>query len=167
MKPSQNCRKSPIPPQTVSETTAVLKTVERVLESKLITGSTAQADYILLEKDLPATARLLSELSESDRRHALLLGSLRRDQGLPVFPPFSSRAYPYCLLEDADSHAPVVAARILHARLAEKETTSAALRYTLERARGEATRSLLQIILSEDEAQQAALRAQLQRLSCS
>ena len=149
--------------ETLSETPQVQKALYRLQQSKLRAATTSLGDYLLLRSHLPTTAELLLALSERAREHVLRLGahSTPRLPGISL-PPDERR-----LLSDADSHAPVVAKRILRQRIQERVEIVTALQALLPQVRGEALRSLLQRIIAEDEEQLAALRAAEHRLSNS
>ncbi|MBE6702008.1 MAG: hypothetical protein E7585_01155 [Ruminococcaceae bacterium] len=167
MKASSNRQKSPIPPKTVSEKADIAKAVSRVIASKISAVASGGQGQILLEKNLPAVARLLSQAMQSDQKQILQLGRWQRDLGHSPLPYVHLRIPAYRLQEDADSHAPILARRLLRDHAQEKERTAAALRQLAATVQSEESKLLFEALATENEEQVAFLQAMDQRLTYS
>ena len=160
-------KKNAISPKTVSETPQVERAISRLQAGKLRAAAQALGDCLLLEPHLAGTAKMLGDAAENALRHLRVLGALQRDRGKAPLAAVDLPVYGYSLLEDADSHAPVVAKRILRERIREWEETAALAEALTAHVRGEALRSALQQLSSDDREQLAALQAALCRLERS
>lgn len=151
-------RKSPPQAPAPTESPHLLRELTRSRTALLSLHSAYTYGSILLQRDLPSVAALLAAIARDTEKDAFALGLLLREQGAEHAASMSLRDTSYRLQADADSHAPVVALRlindrirdekngILHAKALQKKTVSEAARQaTLKRiASGEERLALLE-----------------------
>ena len=167
MERSKGERNSPPPRIRLQESPTLLRELYRIYSEK----ASAIADYsyasILLEKDLPAAAELLSTVTKGELAQYIALGRLLRDLGATHALRVSLRATPYRLLEDADSHAPVVAAQIIKDRLRDEKNALLTYRGLAKKVATERARNTLIALSEEEQDHIELLHAMLARLTQS
>lgn len=134
-------------------------------ELSAITGYTTNS--ILLSPFLPAVAALYREISLTEMEHYQHLSELLFHLGASPYPRAQVRPTPYTLNADADSHAIVVARRMLAESIADEKAASIGYRRIAESNTDEKIKRFFSE-LSEDEATHAkAFCAALERLNRS
>ena len=167
MKHIQNKRESPPKQVELRESPTLMRAIAAAYADEV----TAVTDYtygqILFEKWLPNIANILETLSRAEMHHYLSLGRLLRDLGAPPTLRTAITNTPYRLNEDADSHAPVLAQRVLKECIRNEENAALQYKRLANGALTERARSLLSS-LAEDEADHAAvLKSIAERLAFS
>lgn len=161
MKNTGNTRKSPPPRLRLQESLSLMRDIYRAYTEE----AAAIFDYtyakLLLEKDLPAAAELFAAISMDEMRHYEALGRLLRDLGATHALRVSLQGMPYRLLEDADSHAPVIAEQIAKDRLRDEKSAQINYERLAKAATTERVRTTL-LALSADEGEHAAALEALQ-----
>lgn len=122
---------------------------------------------ILLKKALPAVAGLFATISMDEMHHHHALGALLRDLGVNFALSTAVRNTSYRLNEDEDSHAVVVARRILADRGHEEQQAAKNYKRLAEAAKTEAARSLLSGLAADEENHAMALANMEKRLAFS
>ena len=150
--------------ETVSETPQVQRALYRLQQGKLNTAVTALGDAVLLQRNLPTAAKAFLSIADRARGQVLRLGLQDGTANLPAvrLPPDDRR-----LLCDADSHAPVVARRILRERMKEYEERLSLLSALIVCVKSAVLRAELERLVAEDEEDRAALYAMEKRLAHS
>lgn len=160
-------RESPPAGVTLRESSAAIRELTRALEAGWQTASDYIYAQILLEQALPAAAHLFATLSENQLQHNRALAALLRDLGAPHALRTTLRNVPYRLYEDADSHAPVVAARIMAERKRDAVRTATAYHALAKRASTERMRTLLERLAGDKQDHATALDSFAKRLTFS
>ncbi len=160
-------KKSPPRAQRPTESPTLLREFIRTRYALLELNSAYTYGRILLQRDLPAVAALLSATAKSADGDALALGTLLREQGAPHTVELSLHDTPYRLLEDADSHAPVVAVRLLNDRIRDEKSLYAHLCAAAERAVTEQARQALAEAAEHTKERMAAMEGMRTRLTTS
>ena len=127
MKHTSNKRESPPPQIELRESPALLRAIYSALQDEAAAVTDYTYGQILFEKWLPAISDIFSTLSRADMHHYHALGTLLRDLGVSPALHTTINNSPYRLCEDADSHAPVLAQRVIKDRIQDEKNT--ALRY--------------------------------------
>ncbi len=167
MKYMNNKRQSPPPRPKPQESLSLMREIYRAYTAELAAITDYTYAKILLEKDLPAAAELFAAIAMTEMKHYETLGRLLHGLSAPHAPRVCLQGMPYRLLEDADSHAPVVAEQIAKDRLRDEKNAKSNYERLAMAATTEQVRSTL-LALSADEGEHAAaLEAMQLRLSGS
>jgi rubrerythrin len=162
-----NKRESPPPQIELKESPTLIRAIATAYADEV----TAITDYtygqILFEKWLPNIANILETLSRAEMHHFLSLGRLLRDLGAPPVLHTMIASTPYRLNEDADSHAPVLAQRVLKERIRDEKNASLQYKKLAEHAVTERARSLLSSLAEDEQDHAAVLESIAQRLAFS
>ena len=112
------------PPHAVApvESPSLLRELARTRAAYLSLQSAYTYGSILLHRDLPGVARMLGFAAKTTGEDALALGLLLCEQGTSHAVNTTLRDIPYRLLTDADSHAPVVALRLINDRIRDEKS---------------------------------------------
>lgn len=163
----QNKRESPPPQLELKESPTLIRAIGAAYADEVAAITDYTYGQILFERSLPNIANILETLARAEMHHYLSLGRLLFDLGVSPALHTSIHNTPYRLNEDADSHAPVLAQRVLKERIRDEKNAALQYKKLSESATTEKARSLLSS-LAEDEADHAAvLEAITQRLSLS
>lgn len=156
MKHTQNKRESPPPQVELRESPALIRAIATAYADEVAAVTDYTYGQILFEKWLPNVANVLEALSRAEMHHYLALGRLLRDLGASPALHTTITNTPYRLNEDADSHAPVLAQRVLKDRIRDEKNAALQYKRLAENAVTERARTLL-ASLAEDEADHAAV----------
>lgn len=115
-------RKSPPPTAVPTESPRLLRELIRFRAALLQLQAAYTYGSILLRQDLPTVADLLDTAAHGAGKDALALGILLQEQGASHAVNVTLNDTPYRLLTDADSHAPVVALRLLKDRIRDEKS---------------------------------------------
>ena len=167
MKHIQSKRESPPPQVQPKESPALIRAIATAYADEVAAVTDYTYGQILFEKSLPNVSGVMERIALDEMHHYLALGKLLRDLGVSHALRQTIANTPYRLNEDADSHAPVLAQRVLKERI--RDEKNAALRYKQlsEHAVTEYAQTLLSA-LAKDEADHARLLGSIaQRLALS
>lgn len=156
MKHIRSKRESPPPQVEPRESPALIRAIACAYADEVAAITDYTYAQILLEPWLPAVADIFRTLARAEMHHYLSLGRLLRDLGASHALHTSISNTPYHLNEDADSHAPVLAQRILKNSIRDEKNAAASYEMLAKSAVTERARSLLSS-LAEDEADHAAV----------
>lgn len=128
---------------------------------------TYTANNILLARYLPAISKLYSDISMVEMKHFHRIGDLLRDLGVSPYLSARPNVHPYHLNADADSHAIVVARRMLADSIRDEEAAAKAYRLMAQSAENGAIKALFSELSAEETGHLHAFTAALHRLEKS
>lgn len=146
---------------------ALAREVTGAIQEELSDIAAYTANSVLLSPYLPAIAELYGETSITEMKHYRHLSELAAELGASPYPKFSVRPTSYCLNEDADSHAIVVARRMLSESIADEKAASAAYRRLSECVTDEKLKKFFADLSADEAAHAKAFAAALCRLDRS
>ncbi len=151
----------------VTGSPALIRWVCRAVQGELaaIVGYTANS--VLLSPNLPAVAGLYRETAMTEMKHYRQLSDLLRNLGASPYLKMQVRPTPYVLNEDADSHAIVVARRMLQESINGEKETSMEYRRISEQCGDEKLRQFFAELSAEEAGHAKAFAAALCRLDRS
>lgn len=145
----------------------LIRQISRAVQEELsaITGYTANS--VLLSLYLPAVAALYSETAMSEMKHYRHLSDLLRDLGASPYQRMQVRPTPYTLNADADSHAIVVARRMLQESAAAEKAMSLEYQKMADCSTDETLKKFFTGLSAEEAGHAKAFAAALCRLDRS
>ena len=145
----------------------VMRAIAKGYAEELFAISEYTYAAILLQEALSTAGALFSAISMDEMRHHRALGELLRELGGSFALSQTVRNTPYRLNEDEDSHAVVVARRILKDREREERAAVAFYKEIAAAAKTEAVRATLEAVARDEESHAAALCNLEKRLAYS
>ena len=167
MKHTQSKRESPPPQIALKESPALIRALAAAYASEAASISNYTYGQILFEPYLPAVAEIFGTLSRVEMHHYLSLGRLLRDLGAPPALHTTIKAAPYQLNEDTDSHAPVLAQRVLKDRIRDEKNAASHYKLLAKNAVSERARTLLSSLAEDEQDHAAVLQTIAERLAFS
>ena len=156
---------SPPPQIKQRESPTLLRAIAAAYAEEVAATTDYTYGQILFENSLPSVAGTLEAISRTEMHHYLYLGRLLRDLGASPALRATIGNTPYQLNEDADSHAPVLAQRVLKDRIRDEKNAAMQYKRLADAAVTEQARTLLSA-LSKDETEHAhLLESIVQRLA--
>lgn len=167
MKHTQSKRESPPPQIALKESPALIRAIAAAYANEVASISDYTYGQILFEPYLPAVAEIFGTLSRVEMHHYLSLGRLLRDLGASPALRATLKTTPYQLNEDADSHAPVLAQRVLKDRIRDEKNAASHYKLLAKSAVGERARALLSSLAEDEQDHAAVLQTIAERLAFS
>lgn len=167
MKHTQNNRESPPPQIELRESPALIRAIATAYADEVAAITDYTYGQLLFEKWLPNIANILEAISRAEMHHYLALGRLLRDLGACPALRVTVANTPYRLNEDADSHAPVLAQRVLKNRIRDEKNAALQYKRLAENAVSERARSLLSSLAEDEQDHAAVLESIVERLEFS
>lgn len=167
MKHIQNNRESPPPQIELRESPALIRAIATAYADEVAAITDYTYGQLLFEKWLPNIANILEAISRAEMHHYLALGRLLRDLGASPALRVTIANTPYRLNEDADSHAPVLAQRVLKNRIRDEKNAALQYKRLAENAVSERARSLLSSLAEDEQDHAAVLESIVERLEFS
>lgn len=151
----------------VTGSPALTRWVCRAVQGELAAVIGYTANSVLLSPNLPAVAGLYRETALTEMKHYRQLSDLLRNLGASPYLKMQVRPTPYVLNEDADSHAIVVARRMLQESINGEKETSMEYRRISEQCGDEKLRQFFAELSAEEAGHAKAFAAALCRLDRS
>ncbi len=146
---------------------AFIRQICRAVQGELAAVVGYTSNSVFLSPNLPAVAGLYRETAITEMKHYRQLSDLLRNLGASPYLKMQVRPTPYVLNEDADSHAIVVARRMLQESINGEKETSKEYRRISEQCGDEKLRQFFAGLSAEEAGHAKAFAAALCRLDRS
>ena len=167
MKHTQNKRECPPKQVELKESPTLIRAIATAYANEVAAITDYTYGQVLFEKWLPAVANIFATLSRAEMQHYLSLGRLLCDLGASPALHTTITNTPYRLNQDADSHAPVLAQRVLKNRIRDEKNTALQYKRLAENAVTERAGSLLSSLAEDEQDHAALLQSIAERLAFS
>ena len=129
-----------VPMRTTPVSIPFIRQICRAVQGELAAVVGYTSNSVFLSPNLPAVAGLYRETAITEMKHYRQLSDLLRNLGASPYLKMQVRPTPYVLNEDADSHAIVVARRMLQESINGEKATSTEYRRISEQCGDEKLR---------------------------
>lgn len=146
---------------------ALARKVTNAMQEELSAIAAYTANSVLLSPYLPAVAKLFAETSLTEMKHYRHLSEIAARLDASPYPKTLVRPTPYSLNDDADSHAIVVARRMLSESITGEKAASAEYRRISECIADETLKGFFAGLSADEAAHAKAFAAALCRLDRS
>lgn len=154
-------------PGNTGRSTALARQVERFYKEELSAILTYTGNSILLAPYLPAISKLYSDVSTAEMKHFRRLGELLSDLGASPYCAIRPDVRAYHLNADADSHAIVVARRMLADSIRGEKVAAETYLRMAQSAEKYPAKALFSELSAEESGHMHAFTAALHRLEKS